>query len=111
MEITTRQAENVMVLELTGRFDAYGAPPVADRLAEAAKGGPAAVLVNLTGVTFIDSTGCAVLVRGMKQCRERGGDLRLCGLQRPVRMIFELTRLDRAFDIFPDEQTALKAHA
>jgi anti-sigma B factor antagonist len=111
MEINKRQAENVIVLELSGRFDAYGAPAVADRLAEAAKERPATVLVNLTGINFIDSTGCAVLVRGMKQCREQGGDLRLCSLQRPVRMIFELTRLDRAFDIFPDEQTALKAYA
>jgi anti-sigma B factor antagonist len=111
MELKARQTENVTVLELGGRFDAYGAPAVADKLAEVIKGRPAAVLVNLAAVTFIDSTGCAVLVRGMKQCRERGGDLRLCGLQRPVRMIFELTRLDRAFDIFPDEQTALKAYA
>jgi anti-sigma B factor antagonist len=46
----------------------------------------------------------------MKHSRERNGELRLCGLQQPVRMIFELTRLDRVFEIFPNEEEALRAY-
>ena len=50
-----------------------------------------------------------MLVQGMKRCRERDGDLRLCALQQPVRMIFELTRLDRAFEIYQSEEDAVQA--
>jgi anti-anti-sigma regulatory factor len=45
----------------------------------------------------------------MKRCRQQGGDLHLCGLQQPVRFAFALTRLDRAIEIFPDEEQAVKA--
>ena len=45
----------------------------------------------------------------MKRARQRDGDLRLCCLQRPVRMIFELTRLDKAFEIFAGEDEAIQA--
>jgi anti-sigma B factor antagonist len=51
----------------------------------------------------------ATLVQGMKRCREKEGDLRLSELQQPVRMIFELTRLDRAFEIFNSERDAILA--
>src|ERR671929_137943 len=68
-------------------------------LEEAADKPPAHVVVNLAGVKFVDSTALAALVRSMKRCRQQGGDLHLCGLQQPVRIIFELTRLDRAIEI------------
>ncbi|MEZ4681164.1 MAG: STAS domain-containing protein [Caldilineaceae bacterium] len=60
---------------------------------------------------FMDSSGLAALVQGMKKCRDRGGDLRLCQLQQPVRMILELTRLDKALDIFPSEGDAIASFA
>ncbi len=65
--------------------------------------------MNLAGVQFVDSTALATLVQGMKRCRQLKGDLRLCGLQQPVRMIFELTRLDKAFEIFSGEDEAIQA--
>lgn len=109
MEIKTRSANDITILELAGRFDNYSTPPVAERLEIIAKQPPARVIVNLSGVTFVDSTGLATLVQGMKRCRQQQGDLFLCGLQRSVFMIFELTRLDKAFHIFVDEEHALQA--
>ena len=70
---------------------------------------PANLIVNLESVVFIDSTGLATLVHGVKHCRQRGGDLHLCGLQKPVRTIFELTRLDNVFKIFSIEADAIAA--
>jgi len=55
--------------------------------------------MDLSEVNFVDSSALAVMVRTMKHCRERNGDLLLCGLRQPVRIIFELTRMDRAFRI------------
>lgn len=111
MDLITRMRGSVSVLELTGRFDAHSAPAVTEFLVKAAAAAPAQVIVNLAGVNFVDSTACAALVQGMKRCREKNGDLRLCNLQQPVRIIFELTRLDRAFDILPSEDEAAQAFA
>ncbi len=106
MELNARQSDGVHVLELKGRLDAYEVPAVADRLqVTAADSGQ--VVINMSGVGFVDSTALAALVQGMKRCRQQGGDLALSNLQQPVRIIFELTRLDRAFSIFPSEADAL----
>ncbi|MEM7113418.1 MAG: STAS domain-containing protein [Chloroflexota bacterium] len=102
---------DVSVLALTGRFDAYTANKAKDWLEQATDGQPAHIVVNLEDVTFVDSTALATLVQGMKHSRQKNGDLRLCNLQQKVRIIFELTRLDRAFEIFPGEDEAIRAFA
>jgi len=109
MSFTTRISGSVGVIELKGRFDAHVAPAVKAWQDDSAA--PTRLVVNLSEVHFIDSTALATLVSGMKRCRQRGGDLYLCGLQQPVRIIFELTKLDRAFEMFPTEITAVGAFA
>lgn len=100
---------NIKILTLSGRFDALTSPSVQSWLDEAIKTKPVQIVVNLAAVTFIDSTALSTLVAGMKRARQMEGDLRLCKLQQPVRMIFELTRLDKAFEIFPGEDEAIGA--
>ena len=107
MSITTHLHGQVAVIELSGRFDAHQAPAV--KAWQDAPGAPANLVVDLSGVTFIDSTALATLVSGMKRCRQLGGDLHLCGLRQSVRIIFELTKLDRAFEIFSDQAEAIGA--
>ena len=107
MELRSRTINSVTILELSGRFDAHTASIVFTALEKATSVPPAKVVVNLGAVTFMDSTALATLVQGMKRCRQAGGDLRLCNLQQPVRIIVELTRLDKAFDIYPSEAEAL----
>lgn len=109
MEIKTRHINDIAVLELEGRFDSHTAPPVRDLLEEITRQKPANIVINLASVHFVDSTALSSLVAGMKRARQLDGDLRLCDLQQPVRMIFELTRLDRAFEIFTGEAEAVQA--
>ncbi|MCA9935543.1 MAG: STAS domain-containing protein [Anaerolineales bacterium] len=109
MEQKVRFEGDVAVLALHGRFDSYQTGQVRAWLEEATAASPARLAVNLAGVTFIDSTALATLVMGMKRARQQAGDLHLCALQQPVRMVFELTRLDKAFAIFADEQAAVQA--
>ena len=108
MELKSRSEAQVNILELSGRFDSYTAPQVRQWLEDAADREPAQLVLNLSGVHFVDSTALATLVQGMKRCRQLNGDLRLCCLQQPVRMIFELTRLDKAFEIFASEEAAVQ---
>ena len=107
MSFTTHVRDDVAVIAISGRFDAQSAPSVAEWLEHIAATTPGRVVVNLADASFLDSSALAVLVRVVKRCRMRGGDVRLSGIQPSVRLIFELTRLDRAFDMFASEDEAV----
>jgi anti-sigma B factor antagonist len=109
MELKEKRVGEAAVLELNGRFDAYEAPQVVGWLEKNVSPTLNHVVVHLGQVNFVDSSALASLVKGMKRCREQGGDLRVCTLSQPVRVIFELTRLDRAIQIHPTEEEALAA--
>jgi anti-sigma B factor antagonist len=109
MELIERSIGSVQVLSLKGSFDTYHAQSVRQWLEQATAMDPANVVVNLEDVNFLDSTGLSILVQGMKWSRKRSGDIRLCGLRPPIRMVFELTRLDRVFEIYGSEEEAVKA--
>lgn len=99
----------VDILTLSGRFDAYEVPLVVhwfDEHPEAKQ-----VIVNLSEVSFIDSSGLATLVKGLKRCRQNGGELVISDMQQAVQIIFELTRLDKAFKIYLTEAAAEKSFA
>ena len=109
MEIIETKKDPYPVLQLKGRFDAHEVEPVRVWMQEQVVLERTKIIIDLAGVHFIDSTALSTLVRGLKHCREKQGDLHLCNLQQPVRVIFELTRLDKAFDIFITEEEAAKA--
>jgi len=109
MKLTAVSTGPVDVLRLEGRFDAHEVAPVTAWLKDRVGSRRTRIVVNLQGVGFIDSTALTSLVRGLKWCRQGNGELRLCGLQQAVRIIFELTRLDRAFSVHESEGEALAA--
>ena len=109
MELRSHVSGDIIVLRLAGRFDNYVAPSVADWLEKHTAQESPRIIVNLNGVIFVDSTALATLVQGLNRCHKRQGELHLCGLQQQVYMIFELTRLDKAFHIFVDEEHAIQA--
>ena len=109
MEIKSHNAENVMVLELDGRFDAYETPKVSQWLSEHIAPDTARLVVNLNAVNFIDSIALAVLVKTIMRCKENGGDLHLCSVSKPVRIILELTLLHKVFSIYDDESSAISS--
>lgn len=106
METRVEHTDQTSILTLSGRFDAHTAPQVREVLLQLLNEGHHRILVDMATVNFVDSTGLSTLVSGMKRCRQAGGDLALAQLQQPVRIIFELTRLDKAFEIYPDRATA-----
>ncbi|HGY55895.1 MAG TPA: anti-sigma factor antagonist [Caldithrix abyssi] len=64
------------------------------------------VIVDLSSVEFVDSSFLGALVAGLKKTTLVNGDLKISGLQPPVRAMFELTRLYRIFDIFESVEEA-----
>ena len=65
-------------------------------------------MVDLSGVTYIDSAGLAALIEAMQKVEAYGAKFLLAGLQDTVRSIFEISRLDQVFQIFPDIDAALR---
>lgn len=108
IDLVSQMAGDIPVLVLSGRFDAFEVEPVKGWFSEHASKHQA-LMVDMTGVVFVDSTALSTLVQGMKHQREGGGDLYLVGLQDTVKVIFELTRLDKAFQIFDTMQQATDA--
>lgn len=111
LDITTRTAGQAEIIEFRDRFDAHATHDATRALDAAITRKSPVIVINLQAVDFIDSAAMATLVRAMKRSREQGSDLYLCSLQRPVRLIFELTRLDRTFTIFSNEEEAIEALA
>jgi len=67
------------------------------------------VVIDLEPVRFIDSSGLGAMLSCLRQLTERHGDLKLCGLSKPVRSAFELVRLHRVLDIHPTRAAAVAA--
>ena len=109
MSFTTYAGDHVAVLGVSGRFDAQAAPPIAEWLENFAATTHGRLVVDVSEAHFLDSSALALLVRAMKRCRMRGGDVRLAGVQPQVRIVFELTRLDRAFDLFESVDEAISS--
>ena len=97
------------VLPLEGEIDLHVSPRIASSLHSLIAAKPSPVVVDLSKVTYIDSSGLAVLIEGMQNVNAYGGRFALAGLQESVRPIFEIARLDQVFKIYPDVDAALAA--
>lgn len=105
---TSRKASaTACLMSVEGEVDVYTSPQVKQELVALAESGVTHVILNLSQVEYLDSTGLGVLISGLKRLRENGGNLALVGPGMRILRIFEITGLDRIFDIYPTEQDAL----
>src|SRR4029450_3098807 len=103
------QRDRSNVLPLKGEIDLHVSPVVTASLIAMIEKQPERVVIDLSDVTYIDSAGLAALIQAMQKVEAYGGKFLLAGLQETVRSIFEISRLDQVFQIFPDTDTALAA--
>jgi anti-sigma B factor antagonist len=106
-----RPREGTVVLAIHGETDLHVATELRDYLTAAIDAGASFLVVDLSGVPFIDSMGLGALLGGMKRLRSSGGQFRLVVPPGEIRRIFELTLLDRVFAIDPTREDALAARA
>ncbi len=102
-------ADDVGVVILEVEIDIFSVPEFKEVLVNGIEGGATRVIVDLSAVTFIDSTALGVLVSGAKRVRPRNGNLDIVCTDESIIRIFEITGLDRIFGIFPSRGEALKA--
>jgi anti-sigma B factor antagonist len=98
------------VLPLEGDIDLHVSPTVTESLNAMIRKKPEWIVIDLSRATFIDSAGVAALILAMQEVEAYGGKFFLSGLQETLRSIFETSRLERIFRIFPDVDAALAAN-
>ena len=68
------------------------------------------LLLDMNEQQFIDSSGCGALLSCLREITSVGGNLKLCGVQKSVRVIFELVRMHRIIDIYNTREEALESY-
>jgi anti-anti-sigma factor len=97
------------VLPLTGEIDLHISPAVTESLNAMTEDKPERIVIDLSRATYIDSSGLAALILAMQKVEAYGGRFFLTGVHETMRSIFETSRLDQIFQIFPDVDAALAA--
>jgi anti-sigma B factor antagonist len=95
------------VVQLEGEIDLHVSPEVSKALRTAVAKKPKVLVVDLAKVTYLDSSGLAVLIEGMQKVQEYGGKFALASVQESVKHILDIARLDQVFQIFPDVDSAM----
>jgi anti-sigma B factor antagonist len=109
MDISTREVGNATIVDVIGDITLYNSPEVRKVLLDLLKEKRRPrVIVNMTSVKYIDSAGVASLVEGLKISRDLKLSFALYGLSRTAREVMELTRLIKVFEVYNNEEEALR---
>jgi anti-sigma B factor antagonist len=109
MEITIDKVDDVAIAVIpVDELDASNASDLKRNIAPVLEANTK-VVIDLSHLQFVDSSGLGAMLSCLRQLSSKGGDLKLCGMTRQVRVIFELVRMHRIFDIFSTKEEAVRA--
>lgn len=107
MDITVKDlGDGVAVLQLDGRLNMVTASCLRDHVGSAVASGQNRIAVDLTGIEFIDSSGLGALINGLKTARQAGGDLRIAAPNDQVKLVLQLTNMERLLTAYDSAETA-----
>lgn len=109
-KMDTRTLEKELpLIELEGEVDVYTAPQLKQQMIGLLESGVKELVVDLTKVDYLDSTALGVLIGGLKRMREVDGNMALVCPSPRIRRVFEITGLDKIFDIHNSQEDAQEA--
>jgi anti-sigma B factor antagonist len=112
MQIVERTIGDLTILDLQGALaEGDGDDLFRDAVDGLVERGRLLVLLNLTGVPYIDSTGLGILASKYFTLRRRGGQLKLCHISERTRRVLETTKLLKVFEVFAAEAEAVRSFA
>jgi anti-sigma B factor antagonist len=117
LEQNVRQISDVAILDLSGRLSlgealAFGPGSgvlLADAIRELTKKDKKKILLNLAGVTYVDSSGVGQLMGALVTARNQGGDLKLLKPSNQILNLLQITKLHGVFDVHQDESAAIQS--
>lgn len=108
LKLDTEHRGNVAVIYIMGDVDLYSSPQLRKEILKLVTIRDARLLVNLDKVHYMDSSGLATLIEGLQHINRNNGRMAVTGLRDAVKEVFELTRLDTVFTIYPDPESAME---
>lgn len=108
MNVTTEALPKGTLLAVEGQVDMHTSPDLRGKLRSTLEAKSTPIVVDLSKVTFIDSSGLATLIEALQAVGRYGGRLRLFGLSPAVRNLFKLSNLISIFDIKASREEAVK---
>lgn len=94
----------IKIIQPSGIFDGTYALEFRQEIKEKITSDIEVVLIDFQNVTFMDSSGLGALVLALKTVRSQGGSMYLCNINEQIKMLFELTGMDRVFDVYANRQ-------
>lgn len=110
MNMSVRTTENARIIDVAGDVDMNGTPQLRKLLFEALKESPK-VVINLTAIRYIDSSGIAVMIEALKESQRLKRQFVLFGMNARVNAVFKLTHVMQIFQVVETEEQALSAGA
>ena len=112
LKINVRESGNVLILDLNGRITiGEEAASLRDTIKEYLDSGQKNILLNLAGVSYIDSTGLGQFVGSFATVTSRGGQLKLLNLQKKLQELMQITKLITVFETYTSETAAVRSFA
>lgn len=108
MELEIKNKEKFSILIIKGDVDLYSSPQVRNKILPIVRNKQAILFVDFAEVEYMDSSGVATLVEALQIANKNNGRLRLYNLRQPIKDVFELSRLDKVFEIYENEQAAFE---
>ncbi len=109
IQIARDEVKGTVVLTVGGTVDIYSSPELRGQLKSALEKKAGRIVVDLKGVTFVDSSGLATLIEALQRTHGYGGKLLLCSLSSTVLGVFQLANLDNIFQIRANREEALSS--
>lgn len=104
-----RRLTDGVAVDISGDVDLHRSPALRETLAKLINENPDRLILNLTEVGYMDSSGVATLVEALQRIQRKQGRLQLHSLTPRVMSIFEIARLESIFEIYPSEDEALRS--
>lgn len=106
---TIRQVGSVSIVDVSGRLTSFEIGALRDSISRLLKQGRKDIVLNLSGLQYLDSSGIGELAREYVSVVKHGGQLKVVGLSSRVEEILKVTQLYQVFPEFPDEEAALRS--
>lgn len=111
MKITLEQTQGVDVIHLKGRIIYESENYVKSEIEKHFEAGQKKLVLDLSGLSYINSSGLGILINLLKKIRGQNGDMYLAGLSREISELFRITSLDHVFRIFDTVDEAVAAYS
>ena len=107
MAVRIDPKKGLIVCHIDGEIDINSSPMIKKSFDKLISQKTPKIVINLSKVTYVDSSGLATLVEILKNMRSYGGKMRLACMSPKIKSLFEITKLEKLFEILADEETAI----